>query len=78
MKQDTYTRWALWIIILSLVLRIILALLTTPSGDGCWHASVARFIGEEGRLPTFELAAKLYNLGVRGQALPDAARPGAN
>ena len=47
-----------------------------PQEDTVQKAETATIPIMVSRLPTFELVGKLYNLGVRGEALPDTTRPG--
>jgi len=49
-----------------------------PQEDTVQKAETASIPIMVSKLPTFELAAKLYNFGVRGRALRDAALPGEN
>ena len=51
---NKYTKLAIIIIIIGILLRFSLASVYHPSGDACWHFSVARFIADEGRIPLFE------------------------
>jgi hypothetical protein len=51
---DRYTKLAIIVIAIAFLLRLVLAVIYSPSGDGCWYSSVARFIAENGRLPAFE------------------------
>ena len=51
---DKYTKLAIIIIIIGILLRFTLASVYHISGDGCWHFSVARFIADEGKIPLFE------------------------
>lgn len=51
---DRYTKLTLAVIFFAFLLRLVLAVIYTPAGDGCWYSSVARFIAENGRLPAFE------------------------
>ncbi len=46
-----YVKLAAFVIIFAAALRFILAALSHPAGDSCWHLSVARFMAENGRLP---------------------------
>jgi len=51
---NKYTKLAILIITIGILLRFSLASVYHPSGDACWHFSVARFIADEGRIPLFE------------------------
>ncbi len=51
---NKYTKLAIVIITIGILLRFSLASVYHVSGDGCWHFSVARFIADEGRIPLFE------------------------
>jgi len=51
---NKYTKLAIIIITIGILLRFSLASVYHPSGDACWHFSVARFIADEGRIPLFE------------------------
>ena len=53
-KQDNYSRYALTIIIIAFFLYLVLATLTSVSGDACWHLSVAKYIAATGSVPLFE------------------------
>ena len=53
-KLNKYTKLAIIIITIGILLRFSLASVYHVSGDGCWHFSVARFIADEGRIPLFE------------------------
>ena len=53
-KFDKYTKLAITIIIIGIILRFGLASVYHISGDGCWHNSVARFIANENKIPLFE------------------------
>jgi hypothetical protein len=51
---DVYTKLTLAVIIFSFLVRLALAIVYNPSGDGCWYSSAAAFIAEHGKLPAFE------------------------
>lgn len=53
-RLNRCTKIVILIIILGFFLRLFLALNYTPSGDGCWHASVSRFIGTNLEIPDYE------------------------
>ncbi len=54
MKFTKYQKLTLYLIILAALIRFAILPLTSISGDGCWHANVARFIGDNGKIPLFE------------------------
>lgn len=58
MKKSDYTKYAVLLIIVAIVLRFILAFITHPSGDGAWIVVVTKFIAENLRLPLFELVGR--------------------
>src|SRR3989338_2569080 len=51
---DKYTKLAIIIILIGILLRFFLASIYHVSGDACWHLSVSRFIAENGKMPLFE------------------------
>ncbi len=51
---DKYVRLAIAVIAVAALLRFVLAALSHPAGDSCWHLSVARFIAENGKIPFAE------------------------
>lgn len=51
---DKYTKAAFIIILIGIIIRFSLAFIYNPSGDACWHLSVARFIANNNSIPTFE------------------------
>lgn len=51
---EKYTRYSFLIIILFSIIVLTLVSIYHVSGDGCWHASVSKFIAKNGRLPLFE------------------------
>jgi len=53
-KKINYYRLALFTIILGTLLRFALAIYHQPSGDACWHFSVAKFISQNLRAPLLE------------------------
>ncbi|MCK5282781.1 MAG: glycosyltransferase family 39 protein [Nanoarchaeota archaeon] len=42
------------VIAIAVLLRFLLAFITMPAGDGCWHLNVARFIANNAKFPLFE------------------------
>ncbi len=50
-RKPAYVRWAIVVVVLGVLPRFVLAALSHPAGDSCYHLSVARFIAENGRLP---------------------------
>ena len=55
MKQNnTYTKLAIFIVIIGILLRFYLASTYHISGDACWQISNSRFIAENNELPLFE------------------------
>ncbi len=59
-KVDKYTRWAFYIILVSLLIRFALASVSYVTGDACWHISVIRFIAENYKIPAFEPIGRVY------------------
>ncbi len=53
-RLDKYTKLAIIVIILAIIMRFSLISLYTVSGDACWHFSVSRFIGDNAQIPLFE------------------------
>src|SRR3989338_5806082 len=53
-KKINYYMLALFTIILGTLLRFALAIYHQPSGDACWHFSVAKFISQNLRAPLLE------------------------
>lgn len=54
-KNDAnFVMLAVAVIALGSLLRFVLAAISHPAGDSCYHLSVARFIAESSRLPLFE------------------------
>ena len=49
-----YSKGALIIIIIGLLIRLILASASYITGDSCWYINVVRFISEHNTLPLFE------------------------
>ena len=52
--SDRYVRLTFAAIVVAALLRFVLAALSHPAGDSCWHLSVARFLAENGRIPFAE------------------------
>jgi len=51
-KQFDYAKWGIYILIIGILLRFIIAFfIAHPAGDSCWHLSVSRFIAENQQLP---------------------------
>lgn len=53
-KLAKYAKFALAVIMVSFMLKAALAIIHSPSGDGCWYSSVAKFFGANFGLPAFE------------------------
>jgi len=51
---DNYTRLSIIIIALGIIVRLALVLMYHPSGDACWHLSVARFMADNFKIPLLE------------------------
>lgn len=49
-----YKKWTIFVIIIGIAARFVLASMYTVAGDACWHFSVSRFIAENGKIPLFE------------------------
>jgi len=54
MKSGFYSKAAVAVIILGILLRAVLSFTNTISGDACWHDTAAKFIAEEGKFPLYE------------------------
>lgn len=54
MKQKTYAKLSIILIIIVALIRFIFALTHTVSGDACWQLSAARFIADNNQIPLFE------------------------
>src|SRR3989338_4150835 len=52
--MDKKTRLAVIIISFSFLISLSINLTNRISGDGCWHMSAAKFIAENGRIPSFD------------------------
>ena len=52
--EDRYVRLTIAVIVAATLLRFALAAISHPSGDSCWHLSVARFMAENGSIPFSE------------------------
>jgi 4-amino-4-deoxy-L-arabinose transferase-like glycosyltransferase len=52
--MDKYTKLAIWVIIIGIIIRFSLASIYHVSGDACWQVSNAIYIAENDRLPLFE------------------------
>ena len=48
---DKYTKLAIVVILIGILLRFSLAAIYHVSGDACWHFSAGRFIAENGKIP---------------------------
>ena len=53
-KFSKYTKYSIAIIILFSIIVLGLTSVHHVSGDGCWHASIARFIASEFKIPAHE------------------------
>ncbi len=53
-ELDKYTKYAIVIIAIGILIRFYLASIYHVSGDACWQLSNARFIAENKELPLFE------------------------
>ena len=53
-SKDYYTKLAILIIVLGVIIRVALIFLYHPSGDACWHLSVSRFIAINLKIPLLE------------------------
>ncbi len=53
-SQDLYTKYSILLIILFSIITLTLTSIYHVSGDACWHSSVAKFIGEERKIPLDE------------------------
>src|SRR3989338_54920 len=51
---DRYTKFAIIIILIGIIMRFVLALPYHVAGDGCWHISNARFIANNYKIPLYE------------------------
>ena len=49
--SDRYVRLTIAVMAIAALLRFVLAALSHPAGDACWHLSAARFMAENGRIP---------------------------
>ncbi len=50
-SEGRYAKLAIAVIVAAALLRFVLAAISHPSGDSCWHLSVARFMAENSRIP---------------------------
>lgn len=57
---DKYTKLAVYVIVIGLIIRLAIASLIHISGDGCWHISAIRFIAENYKIPLFEPIGRAY------------------
>lgn len=58
-KSDKqYRNFAIWTIIVISLARVAIALITKEGGDPAWHLNVARFVGENFKLPLFEFLGR--------------------
>lgn len=53
-NKFNYKKYIIIILIIGILLRFILAIIYHPSGDACWHLSIARYIGQSFEVPLFE------------------------
>ncbi|MFH1317224.1 MAG: glycosyltransferase family 39 protein [Candidatus Woesearchaeota archaeon] len=60
MDKGKYWNYAKIILIITIILRVGLALMTHNAGDGCWHLSAARFIALENEFPLNEEIGRDY------------------
>jgi len=51
---DKYAKLSIIVITLGIIVRLFLAYASHPSGDGCWHLSVARFMASNLKIPLLE------------------------
>ncbi len=51
MKQFNYKKYTIWILVIAILIRLMLTLTHTISGDACWHFSASKFIAENGKIP---------------------------
>ena len=54
MRDKTYLRWSIALIIIGAFLRFPLAVFHNVSGDACWHVASARYMAIHNVIPTFE------------------------
>lgn len=52
--RNNYVKLTAAVILLAAAIRFLLAAISHPAGDSCYHLSIARFIAESSRLPLFE------------------------
>lgn len=57
-KLDKYTKIAIVLILIGVIIRVSIVPFTTVSGDGCWHISISNFIVENGRTPLHEMLGR--------------------
>ena len=55
MRYNNHTKISLLIIVIGILLRFSLVIVYHPSGDACYHFSIARFIAENGKIPFMEM-----------------------
>lgn len=53
-KYDKYTKSALIIIVVAILLRFVIASVSSVTGDPCWVISTSRFMAENLKIPLFE------------------------
>src|SRR3989338_1794939 len=54
MKNTSYRKIGIVVIVIAIVLRFALASIHNISGDACWQLSNARFMAENKKIPLFE------------------------
>jgi len=59
-SKINYKKLIIGVLVIGIILRFALSILYHVSGDACWNLSIAKFIGENYRIPLFE------NLGRDG------------
>lgn len=53
-KLDRYTKLAILVIIIGIIIRFSLASIYHVSGDACWHLSEARYMADNLKMPLYE------------------------
>ncbi len=53
-----YKEATIWLIAISFVFRVIITLLTNEGGDPAWHLNIARFVGQNLKIPLFEFLGR--------------------
>ena len=56
---DKYSKGAVYIIVIGLLIRIILASVNHVTGDSCWYINVVRFISDYNTFPTFQPISRI-------------------